>query len=62
MTCIQTFNKKLVYEYSKCIGEEVRGKGGNVLLGPMINIARIPLSGRNFETFGEDPYLCGEMV
>lgn len=36
------------------------GKGANVLLGPMLNIARVYHSGRNFETFGEDPYLTGE--
>jgi beta-glucosidase len=28
----------------------------------MINIARIPHDGRNFESYGEDPFLAGEMV
>jgi len=32
------------------------------LLGPMINIARVPQGGRNFESFGEDPYLAAELV
>ncbi|MBI2416603.1 MAG: glycoside hydrolase family 3 C-terminal domain-containing protein [Ignavibacteriales bacterium] len=29
----------------------------NVILGPCVNIARIPQGGRNFESFGEDPFL-----
>jgi len=28
----------------------------------MMNIARIPIGGRNFESLGEDPYLAGEMA
>ena len=28
----------------------------------MMNIARIPRGGRNFESLGEDPYLAGEMA
>ncbi len=37
-------------------------KGTNVNLGPMMNIARVPVHGRTFEGFGEDPYLVGEMA
>ncbi|MGD9264657.1 MAG: glycoside hydrolase family 3 C-terminal domain-containing protein, partial [Lysobacterales bacterium] len=29
---------------------------------PMINVVRVPLAGRNFETFGEDPYLLSRMA
>jgi len=32
------------------------------MLGPMMNIARIPEGGRNFESMGEDPFLAGEMA
>jgi hypothetical protein len=32
------------------------------MLGPMINIARVPRGGRNFESFGEDPFLAGQMA
>eukprot|EP01127_Copromyxa_protea_P012575 TRINITY_DN3300_c0_g1_i5.p1 TRINITY_DN3300_c0_g1~~TRINITY_DN3300_c0_g1_i5.p1 ORF type:complete len:594 (+),score=128.70 TRINITY_DN3300_c0_g1_i5:106-1782(+) len=37
-------------------------KGTNIALGPMVNIARVPVGGRNFESFGEDPYLSSQMV
>lgn len=32
------------------------------MLGPMMNIARIPKGGRNFESLGEDPFLAGELA
>lgn len=31
--------------------------GANIWLGPMVNIARVPFGGRNFESYGEDPFL-----
>lgn len=36
--------------------------GKDVILGPGVNIYRTPLSGRNFEYMGEDPYLSSRMV
>jgi beta-glucosidase len=44
------------------MGHECRALGVGVLLGPGVNIARVPVCGRNFEYFGEDPYLAGEMA
>ncbi len=41
------------------MGQEALGKGANVLLGPTVNIARVPMNGRNFEYFGKDPFLAG---
>ena len=32
----------------------------NVILGPMINMARVAEGGRNYEGFGADPFLTGE--
>ncbi len=41
---------------------EQRAKGSVVMLGPMCNLARVPQGGRNFESFGEDPFLSSRMV
>jgi len=57
-----TFNPDLSYQYAKSIGEECRAGGIEVLLGPGINIYRESQCGRNFEYFGEDPYLTSRMV
>jgi len=57
-----TFNTNLMYRVAEQIGEETRIMGRNMLLGPCINIARVPHGGRTFEGFGEDPYLMSRMV
>lgn len=55
-----TWNKKLAVDYGKALGEDARSRGVHVLLGPGVNIYRSPLCGRNFEYFGEDPYLTSK--
>lgn len=57
-----TWNRELAYNYAKSVGEECRAGGIPVLLGPGMNIYRISQCGRNFEYFGEDPYLAGQMI
>lgn len=57
-----TWNRELAYEAGKVLGEEMRGRGKDVVLAPGINIKRSPLCGRNFEYMSEDPYLSGEMA
>jgi beta-glucosidase len=57
-----TWNKEIAQRYAKAIGEECRAAGIPVLLGPGMNIYRISQCGRNFEYFGEDPFLAGEMI
>jgi beta-glucosidase len=57
-----TWDTALIHRLGAAIGEEVKGKGRDVLLGPCVNIARIPQGGRNFESFGEDPYLASRMA
>jgi beta-glucosidase-like glycosyl hydrolase len=55
-----TFNKALMYARGFAIGEEARGKGVNIQLGPTIGpIGRKPRGGRNWEGFGADPVLQG---
>ncbi len=44
------------------LGEDARARGVNFLLGPGVNIYREPMNGRNFEYFGEDPYLAGQIT
>jgi beta-glucosidase len=56
-----TFDTKYEQQYGAAIGAEFAGKGVNVALGPTVNIVRDPRWGRSFETFGEDPYLSGQM-
>ena len=47
---------------ARCSGGRPCGKGSHVLLAPTINLARHPLGGRNFESFGEDPFLTAELA
>jgi beta-glucosidase len=54
-----SWNPELVEEVGQALAEETRGMDCDILLGPCINIVRHPLSGRNFETYSEDPYLAG---
>ncbi|KNZ75609.1 putative beta-glucosidase L [Termitomyces sp. J132] len=55
-----TFNRSLIRLRGLYMGLEHVGKGVNVALGPMMNLARVAEGGRNFEGFGEDPFLAGE--
>ncbi len=57
-----TFNRDLVSKVSSEICKETKAVGASILLAPGVNIARVPTCGRNFEYFGEDPYLSGEMA
>lgn len=53
-----TFDKELMYQRGVELGEEARGKGVNVLLGPVVGPTfRKPRGGRNWEGFGADPSL-----
>jgi len=44
------------------IAKEAKAKGKNYMLGPCINIHRLPVGGRNFESYGEDPYLTSRLA
>ena len=57
-----TFDDELMTRVGRVMGCECRALGIGILLGPGVNIARVPVCGRNFEYFGEDPYLAGEMA
>ena len=55
-----TWNRSLLYQLGQGLGQDAKARGVNILLGPGVNIYRAPMCGRNFEYFGEDPYLTGE--
>ncbi|MBP7497399.1 MAG: glycoside hydrolase family 3 C-terminal domain-containing protein [Bacteroidales bacterium] len=57
-----TWNPELAAKYAQSIGEECRSGDIGVLLGPGMNIYRISQCGRNFEYFGEDPFLAARMI
>ncbi|MBN1759068.1 MAG: glycoside hydrolase family 3 C-terminal domain-containing protein [Chitinispirillaceae bacterium] len=57
-----SWNTQLAGEYARCVGEECRAGGVAVLLGPGMNIYRNAQNGRNFEYFGEDPFLAARMI
>jgi beta-glucosidase len=52
-----SFNPAVARATGTVLGAEARTKGIDVAQGPELNLARVPQSGRIFETFGEDPYL-----
>ncbi|MGE5559174.1 MAG: glycoside hydrolase family 3 C-terminal domain-containing protein [Bacillota bacterium] len=62
ITLAATWDIEMARNIGWAIGREVRGVNKHVLLGPCVNIARIPQGGRNFESYGEDPYLASRMT
>ncbi|MHC4842375.1 MAG: glycoside hydrolase family 3 N-terminal domain-containing protein, partial [Planctomycetota bacterium] len=56
------WNIDLSRAYAKSVGQECRAGGIAVLLGPGMNMYRISQCGRNFEYFGEDPFLAARLI
>ncbi len=57
-----SWDTSVMNQYGQALGSEEAGKGANVVLGPTVNILRVPQWGRSFESFGEDPYLSSQMA
>ncbi len=57
-----TWNTALAERVGTEIGRDARAKGVHFLLGPGVNIYRAPMNGRNFEYFGEDPFLASRIA
>ncbi|KAF2193166.1 glycoside hydrolase family 3 protein [Zopfia rhizophila CBS 207.26] len=63
VTAAATWDRDLIYQRGIAIGEEFKGKGAHLMLGPAVGpMGRHPLGGRNWEGFGPDPYLSGASV
>ncbi|MGE0020684.1 MAG: glycoside hydrolase family 3 C-terminal domain-containing protein [Draconibacterium sp.] len=52
-----TWSPELAYKYGTGMAKEARLRGKDMILGPAINIQRIPTGGRTYEYLSEDPYL-----
>lgn len=57
-----SWDPALATRYGDVLGHEARASGHNVFLGPAVDIARVPIAGRNFESLGEDPVLAARMA
>jgi beta-glucosidase len=56
-----TWDTELLQQEGQAIGQEMKALGRDMILGPTVNINRTPLWGRNFEGYGEDPYLTSRL-
>jgi beta-glucosidase len=57
-----TWNTDLAYLLGTALGEEAKTRGKDILLGPAVNITRIPTGGRTFEYMSEDPLLNARLA
>ena len=57
-----SFNREIAKGVGTGIGNDAKSRGVGIMLCPGVNIYRSPLCGRNFEYYGEDPYLASEMA
>ncbi|PXA89275.1 beta-glucosidase [Caulobacter sp. D4A] len=56
-----TFDPELVEKVFATAAKEMRARGSNIALAPVVDVARDPRWGRIEETYGEDPHVCAEM-
>src|SRR5437762_1544932 len=56
-----TWDPAVAATFGQLAGQEVADRGENLIEAPGVNITRVPRNGRNFEYFGEDPYLAGQL-
>jgi beta-glucosidase len=57
-----SWDPALAETFGRTVADEVTAHGDDLLEAPGVNIARVSQNGRNFEYFGEDPYLASAMV
>lgn len=56
-----TWSKDLAYSYGTGMAREARLRGKDMILGPAINIQRLPTGGRTYEYLSEDPFLSSRL-
>lgn len=61
MAAAASFDPSVAGTYGEVIGAEMLNLALHEFEAPGMNMARLPILGRNFEYFGEDPYLAGTM-
>ncbi|HZZ18844.1 MAG TPA: glycoside hydrolase family 3 C-terminal domain-containing protein [Opitutaceae bacterium] len=54
-----SWDTNVAERFGSSIASDARARGVGVMLGPAVNIMRVPVNGRNFEYMSEDPYLAG---
>jgi len=57
-----SWDKDLARRHGEVLGSEARHRRKDIILGPGVNIARLPSNGRTFEYMGEDPFLASKLV
>ena len=57
-----SWDPELAQRVGQAMGQDARARGVHFLLAPGMNLYRAPMNGRNFEYFGEDPYLASRMA
>jgi len=57
-----SWDRELAERFGRSMGADARARGVHFILGPGMNIYRAPMCGRNFEYFGEDPYLASRIA
>ncbi|MGM9757992.1 MAG: glycoside hydrolase family 3 C-terminal domain-containing protein [Candidatus Cryptobacteroides sp.] len=56
-----TWSKEMAYKNGWAMGKEGRLRGKDIILGPAINIQRLPVGGRTYEYLSEDPVLSARL-
>jgi beta-glucosidase len=62
MAIAASFDPAIAKRFGDVIGTEMKALALHVFEAPGMNLARLPILGRNFEYFGEDPFLAGSMA
>jgi beta-glucosidase len=60
MALAASWDPEMARAIGAAIGQDARARGVHFMLGPGVNIYRAPMCGRNFEYFGEDPFLASK--